>query len=111
MPEELPDAVELYGPTAYVLTGGADGRPRVTHCATEVGPGLIRVRLGRSAAANARDRPTVSVLWPATTDQSMSLIVDGVATVLGEHGGDGADDVEVEIEVSAAVRHRPAPYR
>lgn len=104
-PEELPDAVALYGPTAYVLTGDADGRPRVTHCATEVGPGLLRIRLGRSAAANARERPAVSVLWPATKDQSMSLIADGVATVRGEPGAETA----VEIEVTGAVRHRPAP--
>ena len=103
--DELAEVAADYGTTAYVLTGGDDGRPRITHCTVEVADGRIRTRLGRSASADAAARPAVSVLWPATSSQSMSLIADGTAVVWGEP----APDTEVLIEVEGAVRHRAAP--
>ena len=104
-PHELAEAVALYGPTAYVLTGGADGRPRITHSSVVVAGGRVRAKLGRTASADAAARPAVAVLWPANAAQSMSLIADGIAHLDGEPG----PDTMVEIEVTSAVRHRAAP--
>ena len=103
--DELAAVAADYGSTAYVLTAGADGRPRITHSTVVVADGRIRTRLGRSASADAAARPAVSVLWPATIDQSTSLIADGTAVLAGEPGA----DAEVTIEVDGAVRHRAAP--
>ncbi len=104
-PENLPAAAADYGSTAYVVTGGADGRPRITHSSVDVTSGRIRAVLGRTASSDVSERPAVSVLWPATSEQSMSLIADGVASIRGEPGR----DTPVDIEVTGAVRHRPAP--
>jgi len=47
----------------------------------------------------------MSLVWPATDNQSMSLIVDGQAEVLEEP----APETVVRVRVTGAVRHRPAP--
>ena len=60
--DELKSVAAPYGPSAYVLTGGDDGRPRVNHCIVEVHGDLLRTRLGRTASANIAARPAVAVL-------------------------------------------------
>jgi len=87
-----------------VLTTGADGRPRVIHVAVDVADdGTISAVVGRSAAANAIDRPDVCVLWPAA-DDGFSLIADGKAIVEGQPG----PDTPITVAVTSAVKHRPA---
>ena len=104
-PTELEAAAADYLPTVYVLTTSAEGPPRVTHSAVRFEGTTVRVRLGATASADARARPDVALLWPASRDQSMSLIADGVASFDGAPG----PDTDVEVVVTSAVRHRPAP--
>jgi len=66
---------------------------------------LIEILLGRGAASAARSNPSMSLVWPATADQSMSLIADGQAEVLEEP----TPETAVRVRVTGAVRHRPAP--
>ena len=103
-PTDLAGVAQKHGPAAYVLTTGADGRPRVIHIAVEVADdGTISAVVGRSAAANAIDRPNVCVLWPPAAD-GFSLIADGTAEVDGEP----SPETHITITVTSAVRHRPA---
>ena len=103
-PGDLAGVAQQHGPAAYVLTTGADNRPRVVHVAVAVADdGTISAVVGRSAAANASARPNVCVLWPPAAD-GFSLIADGTADVAGEPG----PDTRVTITVTSAVRHRPA---
>ena len=103
-PTDLAGVAQKHGPAAYVLTTGADGRPRVIHVAVDVADdGTISAVVGRSAAANAIDRPNVCVLWPPAPD-GFSLIADGTAIVKGEPG----PGTPITITVTSAVRHRPA---
>lgn len=103
-PGDLKGVAQQHGPAAYVLTTGADSRPRVIHVAVDVAEdGTISAVVGRSAAANAIDRPNVCVLWPPAAD-GFSLIADGTATAMGEAG----PDTQITIAVTSAVRHRPA---
>ncbi len=94
-----------YGPTAYVVSGAGDGAPRITHVTPRFDEGSIEVVLGGAAARAALQNPEVSLLWPATVEQSMSLIIDGRAVVDGEPGPDSL----VRVTPVSAVRHRPAP--
>ncbi len=104
-PRDLASAAAQHGSTAFVLTVGDDRRPRVVHVKVDIdGAGVIRAVVGRGAAANARARPEVTVLWTPAPD-GFSLIADGVATV-GEPAEPG---IPLTIKVSSAVRHRPAP--
>ncbi|MCQ3813377.1 MAG: hypothetical protein KTU85_03015 [Acidimicrobiia bacterium] len=103
-PSDLAGVAQQHGPAAYVLTTGADGRPRVIHVAVDVADdGTISAVVGRSAAANAIDRPDVCVLWPAA-DDGFSLIADGKAIVEGQPG----PDTPITVAVTSAVKHRPA---
>ena len=103
-PTDLAVVAQQHGPAAYVLTTGADGRPRVIHVAVDVADdGTVSAVVGRSAAVNAVDRPNVCVLWPAAPD-GFSLIADGTATVDGEP----CPGTPITVAVTSAVRHRPA---
>ncbi len=101
-PDELQAVAGKYGPAAYVLTTGTDSRTHVTHAAVVVSDGEIHCHLGRGASANATSRPGVTVLWAATVDEPMSLIVDGVASLEG-------DDGSFVIATDSAMLHRAAP--
>lgn len=103
--ETLSEVAGEYGPSAYVVVGTADGPARITHSQVAfTADGELLVDLGRSSHRSLADRPAVAVLWPATNDQSMSLIVDGL--VAGPLDVD--DGGEVRITPTGAVRHRPA---
>jgi hypothetical protein len=102
--KDLEQCAADYGPAAYVLVGVLDGPPRVTHSSVRFESGDLVVSVGRRAAAALVVNPDVCVLWPATKDQSMSLIVDGeVVDPIDPAGGD------VRVRPVGAVRHRPAP--
>ncbi len=103
--EELAAVAAEYGSTAYVTCGAGGASPRITHVTPTFTDGVITVVLGGGASRAALENPQVSLLWPATMDQSMSLIVDGCAEVDGEPG----PDTTVVIAPTSAVRHRPAP--
>jgi hypothetical protein len=104
--EEIPQVAVDYGDSAYVLAGAGAGPPRITHSMVTFAEGQLVVTVGRRAAAAIAANAEVSVLWPATTDQSMSLIVDGRARF--DEDRDGLRSGEVWIAPSGAVRHRPA---
>ena len=101
--EDLPEAAAEYGNSAYVLVSSAEGPPRVTHSSVRFDGSDILVSIGRRAAEELAANPALSVLWPATRSQSMSLIVDGAVS-----GAVDVDGDEIRIVPSGAVRHRPA---
>lgn len=102
--EELESHVDGYARGAYVLVSTVGGPPRVTHSSIRFEGTELVVAVGRQSAAALGANPELCILWPATDDQSMSLIVD--ATVRGEIDPDGGD---VRVTPTSAVHHRPAP--
>jgi hypothetical protein len=96
---DLPEVTARYGGAAFLLTGGDDGRPRISHVRIGFADGGIVVPAGRSSRTNAAVRPLVTLLFPPYEVGGYSLIVDGAATVR-------ADDVLVV--PTNAVQHRPA---
>lgn len=96
---ELRAAVAEAGPTVYLVTVDADGRPRTVAISVRFENDLLIAPAGRSTLANVAARPLVSLLWAARSDGGYSLIVDGEADV--------KDDV-VTVRPSRAVWHRPA---
>ncbi|MDW3219389.1 MAG: hypothetical protein R8F63_12335 [Acidimicrobiales bacterium] len=101
--EELPTVSAEYGHSAYVIVGVEAAPPRVTHSRVAWVDGELEVSVGGRAAAALSSNPAACVLWPATVDQSMSLIVD-VSCVGAVEPGGGA----VRFRPTGAVRHRPA---
>lgn len=102
---ELFDDIGRWG-FGYLLTVSDDGRVHVLALrpSTVDDDGGRRLRFdagGGRACRNATQRPAVSIVFPphAATD-GMSLVVDGDATVTGDH---------VDVTPSTAVLHRAAP--
>ena len=102
--EQLPGEIVTRG-AGFLLTSVLDSRPHAAHLTFEVaaaeGQVELRAKVGRTSRSNCEQRPSVTMLWPASEADQHSLIVDGEARL------DGAD--HVVITVMSAVLHRPAP--
>lgn len=84
IPVPLPDlaaAVERYGPIAFLLTGGADGRPHAVQAVLRWDGPRLRTAGGTKTTANAAERPAVALLWPPVEPAGHCLIVDADAAV------------------------------
>jgi hypothetical protein len=97
--EQLQEAVGEYGTAAFLLTTGADGRAKVASVEVAFADDAIEVEVGTGSAANAADRPLVTLLWPPPTLGGYSLIVDAGAAVEG---------TTVRLTPTRGVLHRPA---
>jgi hypothetical protein len=102
--EELADAVARFGPVAYLLTTGEDGRPHATHADVSVDGSTVSCGIGRKTARNAAAQPLVSFVWPPVEKGGYSLIVDGSIEVTGSPGEDAVGTTTV----TSAILHRPA---
>lgn len=102
-PGDIGKQMEQFGNAAYVLTVRDDATPHIAHLAMRLDGEVLRCGASRSAAANVAQRPTISVLWPPYEPGGYSMIVDAVASTF-----DGADGLELELQPTSGVLHRPA---
>ena len=103
IPVELNSLAEvmMQYPFAYLLTTRAGAAPHaVAVTAVMDGGELVVAATGQRTRANAPLAPAVSLVWPPSSPQAYSLIIDGLASVTGE---------SIRIAPSRAVLHRPAP--
>jgi hypothetical protein len=87
---------------AYLVTVGTEGRAHVLAVLPHVdGDGLTIGGVGTHSVANVAINPSATLVWPPTTPDGFSLLVDGTAT---------ADEARSEIVVTPtkAILHRPA---
>jgi len=100
-PSELERVRASYG-AGYLVTVGADGSPKVVTVEPSVEAGVVVVAApGRGSLANAATRPAVTLVFPPSEEKGFTLLVDGTASVDGEHLG---------VAVASAVLHRPAAH-
>ena len=95
--DRLHEEVERFGRSPYLLTVSDDGRPHATSVTVRWDGDDLVAGVGRRSAANAGERPDVSLLWSPVDGGGFSLIVDGRATVRDE---------EVAVTVERAILHR-----
>jgi hypothetical protein len=100
--EQLAQVVAEFGTTGYLMSTGADGRPRVNHVRFSASGSELRAGVGRRTAEALAANPLVSCLWPAPAEGGMNLIADGAATL--ERSG---EETTAVIAVTWAVRHAP----
>jgi hypothetical protein len=86
-------------PWGYLVTVRDDGRAQTLAIPTVFDGGSLTATVGKGTAANLVVRPNVTLVFPGTDGEAMSLIVDGDATVTGDR---------VEVRPTWAVLHRPA---
>ena len=75
----LAERVEEYGPIAHLVTVSAEGVPHVVSVRVERRDGDLVVGAWRHTAANAAERPRVTLIWAGPAGRHYSLIVDGTA--------------------------------
>jgi general stress protein 26 len=86
-------------PWGYLVTVRDDGRAQTLAIPTVFDGGSLTATVGKGTAANLVARPNVTLVFPGTDGEAMSLIVDGDATVTGDR---------VEVRPTWAVQYRPA---
>jgi hypothetical protein len=89
----------------YVLTVSPDGRPHAVAIITRWDGDSLILEPGNRTAANATDRPVVSLVWPPDASDGYSLIVDASVTAV-DAPGDGHN--RLVLAPTKAVLHRPA---
>lgn len=87
-------------PVCYLLTVAEGGGPHAVAARPLLADGAVTVEVGSRCMGNATSRPSVSLLYPPTTVDGYSLIVDGTARV---------DEGRLRITPTRAVLHRPGP--
>lgn len=103
-PEALDDTATAYGDTPFLLYANASGSVRANHVRAQTTQGGCVVRVsgfGRGVLAAVERGATLSLLWSPTATTDFSLIADGLGAAI--------DEETLEITVTSAVLHRPAP--
>lgn len=95
---ELAEALARY-PWGYCLTVGEAQRSHALAVPTDFREGALHLRGGRTSLANAAAQPQVTMVFPHPAPGGYSLIVDGVAQIVGD---------ELTITPQHAILHRPA---
>jgi hypothetical protein len=104
---ELPAARAEFGAVGYLLSSGADGRPRAVSVVVTDQADVLALHVGPRTAANVAAQPLVSLLWPAVGSDGFSLIVDGEAEPSNQ-SEPGSNRVTLHIRPTSAVRHKNA---
>ena len=104
--ERLNEELDRFGPAPYVLTVSDSGRPHAVSVVVEWDGDRLVLGAGRTTAANATERPDVTLLWPPYEPGGYSLLVDGTASVTPASGDDPAT---VAVKPEKATLHRSPP--
>lgn len=114
-PVDLPVHIASRG-GGFLLSSVMDSRPHAAHLPFQIaaagGQVQLRAKVGRTSHHNCRQRPSVTVLWPALPAEHAPVVINGEDVgrysliVDGEARLDG--DEHVVIAVTGAVFHRPA---
>lgn len=80
---DLADRIAEYGPVAFLVTVGGVG-PHVVSVGATLEDGQLTCGAGRTTAANAREQPAVTLLWPGSPAGEYCLLVDGDAVIDGD---------------------------
>jgi hypothetical protein len=102
--DELRTQIEQFA-TPYVLTVSDDGRAHSVAVSVGWRGDDLVVPAGRTTSRNATTRPLVALLWPPTTADGYSLIVDATFVAGAEIPG----GQELTLRPTKAVLHRAAP--
>ena len=104
-PHELAATVAGYGTAPFLLYSAADGTSaRINHVRVslvEGAPTVIITGFGRGVARRATDGARLSLLWPPSKEDQLSVIADGQ--------GELTDEDTMVMTIESAVLHRPAP--
>lgn len=101
--DRLREEISGHRVSPYLLTVNDEGRPHSVAVVVDWDGDALAVSVGDRTAANVRQRPLVTLLWPPNEAGEYSLIVDGTA-VLPE---DGSSNI-ASITPTKATLHRPA---
>ena len=107
---EVAARLEEYGTSAFLVTVGDDGSPKVVHLALvwegNSGGGSFRCTPGGGTLRNLAESGPVTLVFPPAEPGGHSMLIDGTGRVMDDESGT-ADLLEVSFR--GGVLHRPAP--
>ena len=110
---EVAARLEEYGTSAFLVTVGDDGSPKVVHLALvwegNSSGGSFRCTPGGGTLRNLAVSGPVTLVFPPAEPGGHSMLIDGTGRVAGASDElPGTDDL-VRIDFGGGVLHRPAP--
>ena len=110
---EVTARLEEYGTSAFLVTVGDDGSPKVVHLALvwegNSSGGSFRCTPGGGTLRNLAESGPVTLVFPPAEPGGYSMLIDGTGRVAGASDElPGTDDL-VRIDFGGGVLHRPAP--
>ena len=120
--DDVPARLEEYGTSAFLVTVGGDGSPKVVHVAvlwtagafggsldgisSQLAAGTFHCRPGGGTLRNLVQPGPVTLIFPPPEPGAYSMLIDGTGRVV-----DGGEDTAGVLEVSfgGGVLHRPVP--
>jgi hypothetical protein len=105
--DELPEQIERFGPHAYIVTVGAEGRPRATSVSVSWHETQLRIGAGRRTAENVSANNQIARLWPAPVPGEHAFLVDGHGAVQDSP----ETGLAILIQPANAVLHVTTPAR
>ncbi|MBG01570.1 MAG: hypothetical protein CL470_04790 [Acidimicrobiaceae bacterium] len=103
--DNLDNALDEYGLSAFLVSTGDDGHPHITHVSLSICSDGLLCDIGRKTSRNASSRPSAAMFWPPIKFGGHSLIVDGVVSVAEKPEG-GFQGV---FKPKSAILHRSNP--
>ncbi|MCH9674161.1 MAG: hypothetical protein K0U93_22175 [Gammaproteobacteria bacterium] len=104
-PTSLDEALERYGREAFLLTTGGTG-PHTSTVNVQLNAHGLQFEVGDSASKNMRERPGVSLLWPAADKNGYNVIINGETTRVAN---DSRARPYAQVTITKAVLHRAGP--
>lgn len=105
---ELAAKIEEFGPVAYLVTTGEGGAPHVVSVLPAWEGEELVVPAGKSSSGNAREQPSVTLLWSGPPGADYCLIVDGAARAVASESGGAGEAGGIAVRPVRAVLHRLA---
>ena len=110
---EVAARLEEYGTSAFLVTVGDDGSPKVVHLALvwegNSGGGSFRCTPGGGTLRNLAESGAVTLVFPPAEPGGYSMLIDGTGRVAGASDESPGTDDLVLIDFGGGVLHRPVP--
>lgn len=104
--DEIRGALERFGERATVITVSDEGRAHVATSLIGVDDTFLVAEVGARSRGHLEQRPGITLVWQPPSGDEYQLIVDGVASEIGEPDESGVSTIRITVE--SGIQHRLA---
>lgn len=97
---EIGEQMERFGHSAFVISASSEGHPHLIDLTLSYDGETFGALAGNTCARNVRERPEITMLWPAYEPDGYSMVANATATV--------NDENRLTMTPLTGILHRPA---